>query len=214
MNGFTLRGRGLGQTLACMFDLATHPQPNRANVAVLAGVPFDWRLLAPAPARAYVWTDYSDPYTPPASYAEVLQTYSVALEDTLATAVVLSLFTDRRATRDDVLPHNQSDRRGWVGEEFVAPDFDNRPDTWGSGLWLLAGKAVPEVLEHARFAAQEALAWMVRDGIASRVEVTAQWVGERQDRLAVRPTIYQPDVVAPVYDVLWGTSIRRWASGG
>jgi phage gp46-like protein len=203
---------GLGQTLACMFDLATQPQPNRANVAVLAGVPFDWRLLAPAPARAYPWTDYSDPYTGPASYAQMLETYALAMEDTLATAVVLSLFTDRRASRDDALPTNQTDRRGWVGEEFVAADFDTRPDNWGSALWLLPGKATLDVLEQARFAAQEALAWLVRDGIASRVEVTAEWVGERGDRLAVRPTIYQPNQTQPVYDVLWGTSIRRWAS--
>ena len=45
--------------------------------------------------------------------------------------------------------------------------------------------------------------------IASRVDVEASWVGERQDRLALRITIYRPDQVQPVYDVLWGTTIRR-----
>lgn len=179
-----------------MFDLATVPQPNRVNAAVLVGVPFDWRLTAPVLAGD----------------AEVLDTYALQLEDTLNTAVILSLFTDRRAGRDDQLPHNVTDRRGWVGDEFMGSGFDARGDEWGSGLWLLTGKATADVLEHARFAVREALAWLVRDGIASRIDVAAEWVGERGDRLAVRPTIYKADQVRPVYDVLWGTSVRKWAS--
>jgi phage gp46-like protein len=88
--------------------------------------------------------------------------------------------------------------------------FNRGSDAWGSGLWLVyIGKVTGDVLEHARFAAQESLDWLVRDGIASRVTVTAQWVG---DRLAVRPSIYQPERVQPVYDVLWGTSVSRWAT--
>lgn len=195
-----------------MFDLATLPQPNRSNMALLVSVPFDWRLVTPAAPSAYPWTDYSDPYIDPASYVDQLATYALALEDTLNTAVILSLFTNRRAGRDDKLPLGQTDRQGWVGEEFTSSGFDARADEWGSALWLLNGKATGDVLEHARFAAQEALAWLVRDEIVSRIVVTAEWVGERRDRLAVRPQLYKPDQVRPVYDVLWGTSIRRWAA--
>ena len=133
----------------------------------------------------------------------------MALEDTLNTAIILSLFTDRRAGRDDRLPLNDTDRRGWLGDEFMGSD---QADAWGSALWIWAvGKTTDQTLEGARFAAEESLAWLIRDGIAERVEVTASWVGERRDRLAVRPVIYKPGQVAPVYDVLWGTSIRRFA---
>jgi len=199
-----------------MFDLATRPQPAGANAAAVFGVPFDWRLAQPAPATAYPYTDYSTDTGLPQTGVDVLATYALELEDTLATAVVLSLFTDARADRDDKLPLNATDRRGWVGDEFMSDGAAGRAgsdDAWGSKLWLVyAGKVVSDPLERARFAAQEALDWLVRDEIASRVVVTTQWAGLRQDRLAVRPTIYQPDQVRPVYDVLWGTSIRRWAA--
>jgi phage gp46-like protein len=195
-----------------MFDVATRPQPNSTNAASVFGLPFDWRLVAPGPVVSHPWKDFAQPNGVPAVYADMLATYSVELEDTLQTAIILSLFSDRRATADDQLPLNETDRRGWVGDEFMASDFDARPDPLGSRLWLCySGKVTSDLLEAARFAAQESLDWLVRDGIASRVTVTAQWTGERFDRLAVRPTIYKPDQVRPVYDVLWGTSIRRLA---
>lgn len=200
-----------------MFDLATRPQPDTASLSALAGVPFDLRLTPPAAATAYPYTDLVNTTGGPLAGTQVLATYALALEGGLATAVMLSLFTDARAGNDDTLPLRQTDRRGWVGDEFMrAADAGagaSGQDPWGSLLWLhYAGKASGDVLERARFAAQEALAWLVRDGIASRVDVVTQWVGPRADRLAVRPTVWQPAQVQPVYDVLWGTSIQRWAA--
>lgn len=188
-----------------MFDLATRPQSAR-DATTLVGVPFDLRLITPLAPAAYPYTDYTGSAGTAQPGVEMLATYALALEDTLQTAIILSLFTDRRAGRDDVLPPRQTDRRGWMGDEFVGADND----AWGSALWLIyTGKAVDDVLDQARFAAKEALAWLVRDGIASQVDVTAEWVGPRADRLAVRPTIYKPGQVSPVYDVLWGTSLVR-----
>lgn len=193
-----------------MFDVATRPQPNTTDAASVFGMPFDWRLVTPGPAVSYPWKDFVQPNGVPVAYADVLATYAMELEDTLQTAVIISLFTDRRATADDKLPPNQTDRRGWVGDEFTSDDFDNRPDYWGSLLWLCyGGKSTGDLLEFARFAAAESLDWMVRTELASRVSVTAQWTGERGDRLAIRPAIYKPGQASPVYDVLWGTSIRR-----
>lgn len=207
-----------------MFDLATRPQPH-ASITALVAVPFDLRLARPAPASSYPYTTLVTASATPEAGVEMLQTYAMALEGGLATAVILSLFTDRRAGPDDALPAGVTDRRGWVGDEFM-PVADTSvgisagSDAWGSLLWLLHhGKATVDVLERARFAAQEALAWLVRDGIASRVDVTVLWVpgtggarGGAPDRLAIRPTIWQPAQVRPVYDVLWGTSVERWAT--
>jgi phage gp46-like protein len=192
-----------------MFDLATQPQPLPATGAAL-GLPFDWRLTAPTGLANYPYTDYATPTAAPLVAGEMLATYALALEDGLQTAVIISLFTDSRADRDAVLPLNQADRRGWVGDEFMGDAPGARADAWGSALWLVyISKVTPDVLERARFAAQEALAWLVRDGIASRVVATAQWAGPALDRLALRCAIYKPDQLAPVYDVLWGTSLRR-----
>lgn len=194
-----------------MYDIATRVLP-ATTAADLVAVPFDWRLGAPLPPSGYPFEDFAA--LPPTASLAVLATYCLELEDTLQTAIIISLFTDRRAGLDDVLPANQTERRGWVGEEFASANFDARPDPWGSSLWLdYIGKASADVLVHAKFAAEESLAWLVRDGIAARVSVTASWVGERQDRLAVRPTIYQAGRASPVYDVLWGTSLRRAEQG-
>lgn len=191
-----------------MIDMATRPQALATNSAAVFGLPFDWRLCAPMAAADMPYTDFGDPCAPPVLRTELLASYALELEDTLQTAIILSLFSDARAGVDDALPLGHTQRRGWVGDSFGAvPE-----DAWGSKLWLCYfGKVSGQVLEQARFAAQQALAWLVRDGIASRVEVATQWVGERLDRLAVRPTIYQGAQVLPVYDVLWGTSIRKLA---
>lgn len=188
-----------------MFDLATVPQP--LTGANQVGVPLDWRLARPTLPVDYPYTDLVTRSGVAEPGVETLATYSMQLEDTLATAIVLSLFTDARAGRDDWLPRG-SDRRGWVGDEFVAAEGDQ----WGSRLWLLlVSKVQGSVLEAAKVAAIDALQWLVRDGIAQRVDATALWVGERLDRLAVRPQVWQPGEASPVYDVLWGTTLRRGA---
>lgn len=180
---------------------------------MLAGVPFDLRLVQPLSASDYAWQDFASPAGVPVAYIDRLLTFALRLEDTLQTAIILSLFTNARARADDVLPLHSTERSGWVGDEFQGNDFE-AGDAWGSRLWLYyTGKATGNVLEAARFAAQESLEWMLRDGVASRVDVMAQWVGERSDRLAIRPQIYQGDLVNPAYDVLWGTSVRSMAFG-
>jgi phage gp46-like protein len=96
----------------------------------------------------------------------------LATDDGLATAIVVSLFSDRRARADDQLPDGaDGDRRGWWGD--LAPPVEG--DQLGSRLWLLAReKQLPSVVARAREYAEEALAWLVEDGIAERVEVAAE----------------------------------------
>ena len=87
-------------------------------------------------------------------------------EDGLDTAVLISLFTDARV-REDELPAGHTWRRGWWGV-----DVDDEPDNVGSKLWTLRrSKATPELLVRARRFAREALAWMLRDGVAVALDV-------------------------------------------
>lgn len=91
----------------------------------------------------------------------------------LQTAVIVSLFTDRRAEPDDELPDGSSDRRGWWADAY--PDIEG--DRIGSRLWLLAReKDMQSVVNRAREYTEEALAWLVDQGIALRIEVMTGWV--------------------------------------
>ncbi len=101
-----------------------------------------------------------------------LAALGLAEDDGLETAVILSLFTDRRAEDDDALP-SVDDRRGWWADAFPSVPGD----LVGSRLWLLhREKQTPQTLTRAREYAEEALAWLVDDGLAARVDVSAEVV--------------------------------------
>ena len=103
----------------------------------------------------------------------VLSGFDLARDDGLETGVIISLFTDRRASSEQIpaeLP--QDDLRGYWGDISNATPSDQT----GSLLWLLAReKQLPQVLSRAKQYCQEALAWMVDDLIATRVEVTTEF---------------------------------------
>jgi phage gp46-like protein len=97
----------------------------------------------------------------------------LAQDDGLETAVIISLFTDRRAKPSDKLPSAGDDRRGWWGDTFPAV----RGDRIGSRLWLLhRSKQLPEVVALTRDYARECLQWLIDDGIARRITVKAEVV--------------------------------------
>lgn len=132
-----------------------------------------------------------------------LETFALATDDSLDTAVILSLFTDARARDDDVLPLGQTDRRGWWGDSFA----DEQGDRFGSRLWLLrASKQLQASLNTAREYAEEALAWMVDDGVASQVEV--ETFIPRAEVLGMIVRIYRPDgSVSPIrFETLWSAA--------
>lgn len=108
---------------------------------------------------------------------------SLAEDDGLETAVVLSLFTDRVAAEGDAAVEPTA-RRGWWGDAY--PEVAG--DQIGSRLWQLAReKQLPAVLARAELYAKEALQWLVDDGVASSVTVQAEVV--RQGVLGLLVTI-------------------------
>jgi phage gp46-like protein len=97
----------------------------------------------------------------------------LATDNGLLSAVLVSLFTDRRANADDVIPDGTGDRRGYWGDTY--PEIDG--DLIGSRLWLLSReKQLPDVLQRAQTYAEEALAWLVEDNIARSFAAPAEWV--------------------------------------
>ncbi len=121
----------------------------------------------------------------------------LATDSGLETATILSLFTDRRALPEDELPDGGTDRRGWWADAY-----SDRP--FGSRLWLLwREKELDDVLRRAREYTEEALAWMVEDGVASAVEVEAERF--RPGTLLIRTAIIRGDgsVLERNYEYVW-----------
>lgn len=116
------------------------------------------------------------------------QTAQLGLDspEPLVRSVLISLFTWRRANPDDPLPADA--RQGWWGDSYpVEPN-----DRIGSRLWLLArSKLTEDTVRRAREYAEEALAWLVQDGVAARVSVQAERRGI--DTLALTCQIYRLD---------------------
>lgn len=118
-------------------------------------------------------------------------TLGLQSSDPLVRAVIVSLFTWRRAQPDDQLP--ASERMGWWGDSFPPVAGDRI----GSRLWLLSrAKLLPDTVARAKEYAQEALQWLVDDGIATRVEVDAERQG--QSTLALACRIYKPGATSPL----------------
>lgn len=88
------------------------------------------------------------------------------LTDPLTRAVVISLFTWRKAGKDDA----PEEANGWWGDTF--PTVQN--DRIGSRLYLLKrSKLTNKTPLKAREYITEALLWLTTDGVAARVDVTA-----------------------------------------
>jgi phage gp46-like protein len=132
------------------------------------------------------------------------------LEDGIETAVLMSLFSDRRATEEDSLPDpSNTDLKGWWGDQVA--DFPG--DEIGSLLWLLSrSKTTQDTLVKAEAYVKDALQWLIDDGVTIRNEVVVERVN-RPDHsaiLALHVKLYQSDgtVVALTYDNLWRAQFR------
>lgn len=115
-------------------------------------------------------------------------------DDGLETAVLISLFTDAPATAQEAALAGAGDRRGWWADAYAEVDGD----VIGSKLWLLRReKRTAATLERARQYAAAALGWLVTDGVAQSVEVTAEVL--QTDVLALQVVIKRRSEPAAKY---------------
>lgn len=117
----------------------------------------------------------------------------------LATAVIISLFTDRRADADDIIPDGTGDPRGWWGDT-------GRLRPLGSKLWLLERAMKTEATRlRAEDYAAEALAWLVEDGVAADVQVAASWQARADSSgfLGLSVVITDPSGRPAVFNYEW-----------
>ncbi len=128
-------------------------------------------------------------------------------DDTLYSAILVSLLTDRRALLDDKIPDDNGlpspippNRRGWAGDALASPQGDRI----GSRLWLLQReKVTEETRQRAITYTKEALEWLIEDGLAKTVTVDASWNAAEaiHGRLDITVHIYFVSGAFEEYDV-------------
>lgn len=90
---------------------------------------------------------------------------SFVLDNGIENYIVISLFTDARASDTDILPSENSGRRGWFGNQFYATDL-------GSKLWLLVKYNISEELFTLATAyIEDALQWMIDESIVDSFDI-------------------------------------------
>ena len=103
----------------------------------------------------------------------------------LETACLVSLFSDALATPDFVPTDYTTDRRGWWANYYLTTPI-------GSNLWQLdRAKKTRETLGLAQRWAENALQWLIDDGVAASVLVNTQWVTSTMLGIAI--AITKPD---------------------
>ncbi len=119
----------------------------------------------------------------------IVQDRDLERDPGLETAVVVSLFSNRRAADGDALPDPAGSREGWW-----ADTFNNDGDKIGSKLWLIGReKLLPtEIIPRAEQYAKEALDWMITDGVAGEVDVIANRAG--LSTVILNVTIIRPEI--------------------
>ncbi|CNK48080.1 GP46 family protein [Yersinia intermedia] len=116
--------------------------------------------------------------------------------DSLTRAVIISLFTWRRADPDD----DSEQPMGWWGDSY--PTIQN--DRIGSRLYLLQRTTLTsKTVELARGYLDQALAWLKDDGVVSRIAINVQRRGT--DILTAEITLYRNDGSSQLitFDDLW-----------
>ena len=109
---------------------------------------------------------------------------SPSLEASLLRAVVISLFSWRRAATDD--PFDDAERYGWWGDSYPTV----ADDRIGSRLWLLRRvKLTSATQRDAEFYAHEALQWLLDDGQVLAVEIATEKADTDRLNLSVTLTV-------------------------
>lgn len=116
--------------------------------------------------------------------------------DNLTRAVIISLFTWRRADPDD----DSEQPMGWWGDSY--PTIQN--DRIGSRLYLLQRTTLTnKTVELAQGYLEQALAWLKDDGVVSRITINVQRRGT--EILTAEITLYRNDGSSQLitFDDLW-----------
>lgn len=136
----------------------------------------------------------------------VIEGGDIALDSPLKSAVMVSLFTDRVApetvTADaaavgirgapDAAGSNKEDRRGWWADAYAEMPIGSR--LWQMARTIKAGQTA--ALREVEAICYEALEWLVTDGVAQSINVTAEWASGSLPALLFTVKITEPGKTA------------------
>ncbi len=115
--------------------------------------------------------------------------------DGLESAIVVSVFSDRRAYKDEV--GDPMRRRGWIGD--LVSEVPG--DLHGSGLWLYEqSRLTQEVVTGVRQEAEQCLEWMIQEDLVLSVSAA----------VASDPVKRQLRLVITTSSPTGGTSVRAY----
>lgn len=132
-----------------------------------------------------------------------LEDGDLAGDESLETAILISLFTDQRV-RDDELPVGETSKRGWWGDMYAPIEGDEI----GSKAWLYdREKITTSVLAQMETRFQAALQWLIDDGVATNVTVTVT----RADtyKVQINVVITRPTGSADKYSFFWDQQAQK-----
>lgn len=122
------------------------------------------------------------------------------VDQDLATAIEMSIFTNKRASKDDLLPYPDVDLQGWWGDTYSQIPGD----LIGSKVWTLVREV--ESTQTALIAKNyvvEALNWLITDNIASSIIVNTEFV--RAGILGISVEVFKPNGNQVFrYSYVWG----------
>jgi phage gp46-like protein len=145
--------------------------------------------------------DISLQWNPAAGHADwVVGNGDLVSGSTLETAVIRSLFTDRRLPSDTLPTDGSGDPRGWWGDTYNGYQI-------GSLLWTLERSKKTNgtaLLRTAERYAQDALQWLIDSGVVATVTATASWASATNMALVI--TLTEPGGTTPqqfAYSWVW-----------
>jgi len=117
----------------------------------------------------------------------VIEDGDLKADNGLETAALISVFSDRRVRLEE-LPSGETDQMGWWADLISEPEGDRI----GSRHWILEriGKVSDATAIELESILKEAFEWMLDDGIAATVKVSAERIG---DRVAGDAQIFRPN---------------------
>lgn len=123
---------------------------------------------------------------------------TIQVDDGLEAAVLISIFSDARARDDDDMTGLSKDKRGWWADTFADATGANT----GSRLWLRKRTAIgAKLLADVKQDIQDALQWLISDGVASAVSVTTERFG--LDGIEFSVGIAMPTAASPRWFRIW-----------
>jgi len=132
------------------------------------------------------------------SFDITMENNDLKMDDSLKTAIIISLFTDRRVTVDE-LPDGESDLRGWWADAL-----NGDGDQIGSKLWTLKREKITEdLLARAKRYCEEALQWLVEDEIAESVHVVTERRGLYQISIGIQIKRPYDDRIKYRFGFIW-----------